>query len=232
VRAGEVVGLAGLVGCGKSEIGRAAFGLEPILAGRVQVDGRSAPKPTPRGMLAMGLSYITSDRRNEGLMLLRSTQENITLSALCTRHLSRGGFVRGAAERAMARDLGQRLRVRPLEAGKAVGQYSGGNQQKVLISKSLARPASVFIFDEPTVGIDVSARVEVYAFIKELVEAGNAVLVISSDLPEVLHLSHRLYVVRDGRVVDHMAGDEIDESRALHGFFGTADPAPSTGLPQ
>lgn len=222
VHAGEIVGLAGLVGCGKSEIGRAAFGLEPLLAGKVALHGQTVAAPTPRKMLAMGLSYITSDRRNEGLMLLRSTQENITLSALKTRALSRAGVVHRRAEKAMAHALGQRLRVHPMEASKAVGKYSGGNQQKVLISKSLARPASVFIFDEPTVGIDVSARVEVYAFLKELVEAGNAVVIISSDLPEVLNLSHRLYVVRDGELVDHMAGPDISESRALHGFFGTA----------
>jgi len=220
VRAGEVVGLAGLVGCGKSEIGRAAFGLEEIAEGTVRVKDQTIARPTPAGMLAAGLSYITSDRRNEGLMMLRSTQENITLSALGSAALSRLGLVRRARERSMAQQLGTRLRVHPLDQDKAVGKYSGGNQQKVLISKSLARPANVFIFDEPTVGIDVSARVEVYAFIKELVDAGDAVLVISSDLPEVLNLSHRLYVVRDGRIVDHMVGDEVEESRALLGFFG------------
>jgi len=225
VRAGEVVGLAGLVGCGKSEIGRAAFGLEEIAAGTVRVKDTTIHKPTPAGMLAQGVSYITSDRRNEGLMMLRSTQENITLSALGSSALSRLGLVRRQPERAMAQQLGTRLRVHPLDQDKPVGKYSGGNQQKVLISKSLARPANVFIFDEPTVGIDVSARVEVYAFIKELVDAGNAVLVISSDLPEVLNLSHRLYVVRDGRIVDHMVGEEISESRALQGFFGDSTPS-------
>jgi ribose transport system ATP-binding protein len=222
VRGGEVVGFAGLVGCGKSEIGRAIFGLERMTGGELIVNGKVEGEPTPGRMLDHGLCYITSDRRNEGLMLLRSTRENVTLSALSRPALSRFGFLRRTRESALAQSLAKRLRVHPLDIDKPVGKYSGGNQQKVLISKSLARDANVFIFDEPTVGIDVSARVEVYAFIKELVEAGNAVVVISSDLPEVLNLSRRVYVVRDGRLVDHMEGAEISESRALHGFFGTA----------
>ena len=117
------------------------------------------------------------------------------------------------------------MRVRPLSLDGHVGRYSGGNQQKVLIAKALSRDTQVFIFDEPTVGIDVSARVEVYACIKALAEAGHAVVIISSDLPEVLNLSHRLYVVRDGRIVDHMDKSEITETRALHGFFGTPIPS-------
>ncbi|MGF7111586.1 ribose transport system ATP-binding protein [Pseudomonas laurylsulfatiphila] len=222
VHAGEVVGLAGLVGCGKSEIGRAVFGLVPISDGQVQVEGKPSISPSPRSMLDRGLVYITSDRRNEGLMLLRPTQENITLPALHLKGLSRAGcWLRTSSERRTAKELGERMRVRPLALDGHLGRYSGGNQQKVLIAKALSRDTRVFIFDEPTVGIDVSARVEVYACIKALAEAGNAVVVISSDLPEVLNLSHRLYVVRDGRIVDHMEKAEITESRALHGFFGT-----------
>lgn len=226
VHAGEVVGLAGLVGCGKSEIGRAVFGLLPIGAGQVQVGGKPSMRPCPRSMLDRGLVYITSDRRNEGLMLLRPTRENITLPALHLGGLSRAGhWLRMGSERRTAKELGERMRVRPLALDGHVGRYSGGNQQKVLIAKALSRDTRVIIFDEPTVGIDVSARVEVYACIKALAEAGNAIVVISSDLPEVLNLSHRLYVVRDGRIVDHMEKAEINESRALHGFFGTQRPA-------
>ena len=225
VCAGGVVGLAGLVGCGKAEIGRAVFGLVAIAAGEVQVGGRPSLRPSPRKMLDRGLAYITSDRRNEGLMLLRPTQENITLSALRLGSLSLGGWLRLGVERQAASDLGERMRVRPLSLDGHVGRYSGGNQQKVLIAKALSRDTQVFIFDEPTVGIDVSARVEVYACIKALAEAGHAVVIISSDLPEVLNLSHRLYVVRDGRIVDHMDKSEITETRALHGFFGTPIPS-------
>jgi ribose transport system ATP-binding protein len=112
--------------------------------------------------------------------------------------------------------------VRPLQLSKPVSAYSGGNQQKVLIAKALARKTRVFIFDEPTVGIDVSARVEVYGFMKALAESGAAILMISSDLPEVMNMSHRLYVVKDGAVVDHMDKSEISEGRILASFFSHA----------
>ncbi|WGD29742.1 sugar ABC transporter ATP-binding protein [Ancylobacter sp. WKF20] len=220
-RAGEIVGLAGLVGCGKSEIGRAVFGLCEIAAGRVMLDGQPVARPNPRAMLNAGLCYITSDRRSEGLMLLRSTQENITLSSLAKPELSRMGWLRLGAEKRLASEMGGRMSVRPFDLRRHVGTYSGGNQQKILIARALARSARVFIFDEPTVGIDVSARVEVYGFMKQLVEEGAAVIIISSDLPEVMHMSQRLYVVRAGYVVDHMKRSEINEKRILAGFFDT-----------
>ena len=223
VRAGEIVGIAGLVGCGKSRLARAVFGLEPLSSGTIHVDGKEMTSPTPRRLLEKGVSYITSDRHKEGLMLARSTKENLTLAALDQPELSRFTWLQLGREKSFARKLGERMHVRPLELGKNASNYSGGNQQKIMIGKSLGRTTRVFLFDEPTVGIDVAARVEVYNFIKELVEAGAAVVIISSDLPEVLHLSHRLYVARDGRLVDVMEQHEIDEPRVLHGFFGTQD---------
>ena len=221
VRAGEVLGIAGLVGCGKSEIIRAVFGLEPIAAGRIELEGKTIAAPCPRGMLDRGLAYITSDRRNEGLMMLRPTCENLTLSTIGQSILSRFGWLKTGKERDFARGLGERLRVRPLDLDKFVIKYSGGNQQKIMIAKAMARDTRIFLFDEPTVGIDVSARVEVYGVIKQLAESGAAVVVVSSDLPEVLNLSHRLLVVRNGEIVDAMDRPEISEARVLHGFFGT-----------
>jgi ribose transport system ATP-binding protein len=219
---GEMVGIAGLVGCGKSDLIRAVFGLSPIAQGTVEVDGQAVARPVPRDMLARGVAYITSDRRNEGLMMLRPTRENLTLSAIGQPPLSSGGFLKLGRERDMAQDLGTKLTVSPLALEKSVLAYSGGNQQKIMIAKAIARDTKVFLFDEPTVGIDVGARVEVYGFLKALVEAGAAVLIVSSDLPEVLNLSHRLLVVRDGRIVDEMPKADISESRVLTGFFGTA----------
>lgn len=219
---GEMVGIAGLVGCGKSDLIRAVFGLSPIAQGTVEVDGKAVARPVPRDMLARGVAYITSDRRNEGLMMLRPTRENLTLSAIGQPPLSSGGFLKLGRERDMAQDLGTKLTVSPLALEKSVLAYSGGNQQKIMIAKAIARDTKVFLFDEPTVGIDVGARVEVYGFLKALVEAGAAVLIVSSDLPEVLNLSHRLLVVRDGRIVDEMPKADISESRVLTGFFGTA----------
>lgn len=219
IRAGEIVGLAGLVGCGKSEIGRAIFGVCRAAGGEIMLEGKQIKRPSPRAMLNSGVCYITSDRRSEGLMLLRSTKENISLSALSEPQLSRFGWIRQRAERRLVSELGQRMALRPFDLNRNAGNYSGGNQQKVLVARALARSAKVFIFDEPTVGVDVSARVEMYGFMKELVEAGAAVLIISSDLPEVMNMSHRLYVVRGGQVVDHLEKSEINERRILEGFF-------------
>lgn len=226
VLAGEIVGLAGLVGCGKSEIGRAVFGLEPILSGSVKHEGTEIKRPTPRRMLDRGVVYITSDRHNEGLMLLRSTKENISLSALSLSEYSRASWINRGAEQQMAQRVAKRMKVTPLDLSKPVSAYSGGNQQKILITKALARDTRVFIFDEPTVGIDVSARVEVYKFMKDLITAGESVLMISSDLPEIINMSHRVYVVKDGEVVDHMEKSEISEPRLLNAFFsGTKEVA-------
>jgi ribose transport system ATP-binding protein len=222
LHAGELVGIAGLVGCGKSDLIRAAFGLTPIGAGRVLVAGRPVSRPSPAELLRRGVAYVTSDRRNEGLMMLRPTRENLTLSAIGQSPLSSGSWMDLGREKTFATDLATRLTVTPLALEKSVIAYSGGNQQKIMLAKAIARETKVFLFDEPTVGIDVGARVEVYAFIKALVEAGAAVLIVSSDLPEVLNLSHRLLVVRDGRLVDEMPKSEISEARVLAGFFGTA----------
>lgn len=222
LHAGEILGIAGLVGCGKSDLIRAVFGLSPIASGRVLVEGQHVARPKPADMLARGVAYITSDRRNEGLMMLRPTRENLTLSAIGQKPLSARGWMNLGHEKDFATDLGTRLTVTPLALEKPVMAYSGGNQQKVMLAKAIARETKVFLFDEPTVGIDVGARVEVYAFLKALVEAGAAVLIVSSDLPEVLHMSHRLMVVREGRLVDEMAKSEISEARVLAGFFGTA----------
>ncbi|MBX3567542.1 MAG: sugar ABC transporter ATP-binding protein [Rhizobiaceae bacterium] len=225
VRTGEILGIAGLVGCGKSEMIRAVFGLEPLRSGTIKVNGRNVPTLSPGKLLEMGVAYITSDRRNEGLMLLRPTKENLTLSSLGQVELSRAGWLKIATEKSFASRLGERLRVRPLDLDKLVVKYSGGNQQKIMIAKAMGRATRIFLFDEPTVGIDVSARVEVYGFIKELVAAGAAVVVVSSDLPEVMNLSHRLLVVRNGEIVDDVGGQDISEARVLHGFFGTKDAA-------
>ena len=221
VRAGEVIGIAGLVGCGKSELIRAIFGLEPMRTGEIHVQGKPVSAPSPRTMLSLGVAYITSDRRNEGLMLLRPTRENLTLSTIGQSILSAFGWLRIGKEKAFATTLGTRLQVRPMELEKLVVKYSGGNQQKIMIAKAMARDTKVFLFDEPTVGIDVSARVEVYGVIKDLAAAGAAVIIVSSDMPEVLNLSHRLLVVSNGAIVDSMEKHEISEERVLHGFFGT-----------
>ncbi len=219
LREGEIVGLAGLVGCGKSELGRACFGLEPISSGVISLDGERLSALTPRRMLAKGLCYITSDRRSEGLLLQRSTRENIALSALGLPQYSSGGVLHLGAERRQVQALAERMHLRPLNLQAEVVNYSGGNQQKIVIARALAREAKVLIFDEPTVGVDVGARAEIYKALADLAHEGCCILLISSDMPELLGLSHRVYVVNGGQIVDHLEHHELDEERILHGFF-------------
>jgi len=220
VRAGEIVGLAGLVGCGKSEIGRACFGLCRLAMGSsIAFGGDLITRPTPRRMLKRGLQYVPSDRRREGLMFERSTRENISLPMLADSELSRAGFLRRSVERARARHLAEKMGVTPLQMESPVIQYSGGNQQKVVLAKIMSQDMKLLILDEPTVGVDVASKAEIYGFLAGLIETGVGILLISSDLPEVLNLSHRVYVIHDGEVRSHLAGSDISERNVLHSFF-------------
>lgn len=219
VRSGEIVGLAGLVGCGKSEIGRACFGLEPLSAGTIRFSGEILSRPEPRDLIERGLIYVPSDRIREGLLLGRPVRENLSLSSLESVRLSKGGVLRRREERIFALEMGQRLGVKPLRVEGAAADYSGGNKQKVLLGRAIATRPGLLILDEPTVGIDVGAKAEVYALLVDLVRQGMAILIISSDLPEVLSLSNRVYVVSHGRVTDELTGDQRTESAALGKFF-------------
>ncbi len=219
VRRGEIVGIAGLVGSGKSEIGRACFGLEDVVSGEIWFNGKIVTGSTVNEMLSAGLFYVPSDRRDEGLMMVRGVRENISLAALDTGMLSNYGFLRRKAEDAIARQLAEKVELRPLDLERDMDHFSGGNQQKVLIAKALNREVSLFIFDEPTVGVDVGTRVAIYGFVKDLCEAGAGVLLISSDLPEILHLTNRTYVMYRGELRAELTGDEITQDGVLRHFF-------------
>ena len=225
VRAGEIVGLAGLVGSGKSQIGRACFGIEKLSAGRITFDGNvvyethKANKLGPRRMLDRGLYYLPSDRRQEGLVMMQNVRENIALSSLWLNTFSTGLFLRRGNERSVVKDLVGRLDLDPPNVERDLEHFSGGNQQKVLVGKALARDVKLFIFDEPTVGVDVGARVHIYNFIKTLCEAGAGVLLISSDLPEILHLPNRAYVMYRGELRAELAQNQINEQAVLGHFF-------------
>ena len=219
VRRGEIVGLAGLVGSGKSEVARACFGLIPVTTGRVAFAGAHVTRRSPRRMLDRGFFYVPADRRDEGLMMMRSVRENIALPALSTSSFSRGFLLRRRAESARTHDLAKRLNLQPLRTEREVDHYSGGNQQKVLLAKSLTREIKLFAFDEPTVGVDVGTRVAIYEFIRDLCEAGAAVFLISSDLPEILHLTNRVYVMCRGALTAELSGDEISQENVLRHCF-------------
>ena len=219
VRRGEIVGLAGLVGSGKSEVAQAVFGARDIERGTIRFKGEDVTGATTRAMLDRGFLYLPADRRVEGLMMMRSCRENMSLAALTERPFSNGYFLDRRGETAKVNDLADRLNLAPRRIERAVDHFSGGNQQKVLLARSLTRDFDCIVFDEPTVGVDVGTRVAIYRFIADLAEAGTAIVLISSDLPEILHLTHRAYVFYRGRVQAELAHDELSEENVLKHFF-------------
>jgi ribose transport system ATP-binding protein len=219
-RAGEITGIAGLVGCGKSEIVRAIYGLEPIAAGVVRVRGEAiAARPAPIDMLRRGVCYFPSDRVAEGLALGRPIRENASMAALDLPTFSHAHILRRASERRAIQAIVDTLRLRPRQIERSVAKLSGGNRQKVLLARGMTRDISIFLFDEPTVGIDVGAKIEVYELMKSLVAEGAAIVLVSSELPEVMNLSNRLYVMHRSQMVAELSGADINETEVLSHFF-------------
>jgi ribose transport system ATP-binding protein len=219
VRAGEVVGIAGLVGSGNSDLLRAIFGLKGRLKGRLILRNRDVGSPTPRTQLRNGVCYFPSDRVQEGLALARSVQENLTVSLLGEKEYSRLGFLR-LRQIKQASSAGVRaLDVRPLNDAVAVGSLSGGNRQKVMLARGVVRKSHVYLFDEPTVGIDVSAKAQIYELVKSIIEEGGAVVLVSSELLEMVNLAHRVYVMSDGEIKAELQQNDISEAAILNGFF-------------
>jgi ribose transport system ATP-binding protein len=220
-KAGEIVGLAGLVGSGKSKIMRACYGIEGVQAGTLNFEGKPIDKVTPSRMLGAGMFYIPPDRRNEGLIMTRNVRENITIAALSTVKLSTFTmFLKRKAEHNLAQELSHRLNLHPLKIERRVDLFSGGNQQKALLAKVLTRDTKLFVFDEPTVGVDVGTRAAIYEFLRDLCQEGAAIALISSDLPEILHLTNRAYVFYRGEVRAELKGAQITEQNVLCHFFG------------
>ncbi len=219
-RSGEIVGIGGLVGCGKAELARTIFGLEQAQSGEIRCDGRMITSVTPSNMLSEGMIYLPQDRRGEALALNLSIGENISSEVLASPAYSRQGFVRHGAVRRLVADLMDRLDVRPRAPSKAVQDLSGGNQQKVVLGRALSRTRRAYIFDEPTAGVDVGARLDFYNQLKQLCADGAAVVLISSDLQELIHLSHRVYVMHDGKISAQVIGDDIREDVIVAHSFG------------
>jgi len=218
-RFGEVVGLGGLVGSGKSEMMRACFGLLPC-TGSIMLEGYAAEHPSPRAMLMRGMVYLSQDRRGEALALSRTVEENMALELLDDPAYAPLGWLRKGKIRQRVTELAQSLALRPMRLTARVEEFSGGNQQKVVLGRALTRPRRVYVFDEPTSGVDVGARQEIYGYLKSLCEAGAAVVLISSDLQELINLSHRVYVLNAGRVAAELSGSELCETRVVGASFG------------
>jgi rhamnose transport system ATP-binding protein len=204
VRAGEVVGLAGLVGAGRTELARTLFGLTPADAGDILLDGRRVSIGSPGAAIARGVAYVPEDRRRHGVILEMSVAANMTLAIL--RRIFPGTWLRPVVERALAHGFIRELDVRASGPDAPVSALSGGNQQKVALARWLATKPRVLILDEPTQGVDVGAKSEIHEIIRRLAEDGVAVLMISSDLPEILSMSHRIAVMRGGSIVATLPG--------------------------
>jgi L-arabinose transport system ATP-binding protein len=213
VNAGEVVGFAGLVGAGRTELAKVVFGDLPRTGGRVILDGREVNIRRPDDAIARGIGFAPEDRKREGLVLVRSVLENASMAIL--RRLSRFHFVRSRMEREVASEFIERLRVRTPSLDQQVGKLSGGNQQKVVLARWLAARPKVLILDEPTRGIDVGAKAEIYRLVDELANEGLGIMFISSELPEILGLSDRVYVMQNGRITGELSAAEANEETVL-----------------
>jgi rhamnose transport system ATP-binding protein len=206
VRSGEILGLAGLVGAGRSEVVRAVFGVDRYDAGTVTLEGRAVPRHDPAAAMRAGLALVPEDRRKEGLVIGTSVARNLTLAI--RRQLSRGGIITEAAENAASRIWASRLEVKSSALDAEVGTFSGGNQQKVVLAKWLATNPKVLIVDEPTRGIDVGTKAEVHRLLSQLAGEGMGILMISSELPEVLGMADRVLVMREGRLTATIERDD------------------------
>ncbi|MBO0858022.1 MAG: sugar ABC transporter ATP-binding protein [Chloracidobacterium sp.] len=195
---GEILGVAGLIGAGRTEVAQALFGVEPALDGGIRLDGKKLKISSPQDSMSKGFCLIPEDRRNTGLLTTWTVRENITLATLTS--YANGGLIDFAAENRAAAEMAAKLRVKTPSVEALVSQLSGGNQQKVVLAKWLLRKLKVIIFDEPTRGIDVGAKSEIYELINHLATDGAAVIVISSDLEEILRISDRIAVMHEGNL--------------------------------
>jgi ribose transport system ATP-binding protein len=213
MRAGEVVGMAGLVGAGRSELLEALFGVVPALQGTVRVSGRSVFSGSPRAAMDAGIALVPEDRKRQGLFLEMGVRENLSIAAL--HRDQTGGFLNRAAEKALCDEMVPAMRIKSAGVEQPVQFLSGGNQQKVVIGKWLATRPKVLLLDEPTRGVDIGAKQEIYRLMEELAAKGVAVLFVSSDLEEILGMSDRVLVIHEGRLSGELQRNELSEEAVM-----------------
>lgn len=218
VREGEIVGIAGLAGSGRSRLARALFGAERLDAGTIRLRGKLENVSSPRRAIDLGIGYLSEDRRQHGLILKLCVSENITLPFL--RRFCRYGVLDRGLEAAVARDFSGQLKIRSLTPNPPVSTLSGGNQQKVVLSKWLGSKAKLFIFDEPTRGIDVGAKVEIYELMNCLTAEGAAILMVSSEMPEVLGMSDRILTMCRGTITGEFLPAQASQVKLLQSALG------------
>ena len=218
IRAGEIVGLAGLMGAGRTELCQTLFGVTPAAEGSIRIAGREATIRNPREAVEAGIALVTEDRQITGLALELPLRTNITLANV--NGVSRRGFLRFAEERAVAARYIERMRIRTSSSEQRAGRLSGGNQQKIVIAKWLYTDPKVILFDEPTRGIDVGAKAEVFALMDELARQGKALLMVSSELPELLQVADRILVMREGKIVAELPRGATQQEIMQHAAVG------------
>jgi ABC-type sugar transport system ATPase subunit len=226
VRRSEIVGLSGLVGAGRSELAQSIFGIRSPESGEIRIDGEDVQIRSPQAAMERGIFYVPEERRSQGLILPFSIKNNITLSIL--DRISRFGFV-PRAERQTADRFAKNLSIRGAQMSDPVSRLSGGNQQKVVLAKSLAREPSILLLDEPTRGIDVGAKSEIYRLIDELAKEGKAILLISSELEEVLSMTDRVVVMREGRITGEFGRSEANQEVVMTAATGGENRPASDG---
>ena len=213
VRRGEVLGITGLVGAGRTETVRALFGLNPPDSGEILLEGRKIAPKSPAQAQALGIAYVPESRQTEGLVLQQDSESNLTLSIL--RRFVRNGLIRFGERRKKAVELIEQLNVKPAYPHMQVDKFSGGNQQKIVVAKWLATNPKVLIVDEPTNGIDVGAKTEIHHLLRELADEGMAVIMVSSELPEILSISDRVLVMRRGRINGEFNADGLSQEQIM-----------------
>ncbi|PDT15400.1 ABC transporter [Rhizobium sp. J15] len=216
---GEVLGVAGLVGSGRTELLRAVSGADRVTSGTVKVDGTTLTLSNPRTAIAAGIGLLPEERKREGIIPGRSVKANMALPSIA--RFAKAGIINHHKLRRTARDLLKRVNLRPFQLDRQIRLFSGGNQQKAIIARWLAAGSRILLFDEPTRGIDVGAKSEIYHLIEELAADGHCVIVVSSELPEVLRVSDRVLVMRDGAIVAELGRDQLSEETIVSHAVGT-----------
>jgi rhamnose transport system ATP-binding protein len=213
VRKGEIVGLGGLVGAGRTDVARALFGIAPAASGSVSIDGKLVSIKDPSDAIDLGLAFVPEDRALAGIFRTLSVEHNIT--AAVPRRLAPAGFIRASIERALASDAVKKLRIRLASLRQPIGELSGGNQQKAILARWLLTDPRILILDEPTRGIDIGVKAEFYEMIGELAASGRAILLISSELPELLALCDRVLVMSEGRLTASLPRSEATQETIM-----------------
>ena len=219
VERGEIICLSGLVGARRTDVALALFGIAPADRGTIEIDGSKVDVPTPKAAKGLGIAYVSEDRRKLGIAMSESVTSNVTLATLA-KYVGKLGIIDGRSERRDAAGWRDKLNIKAENLSSSVGNLSGGNQQKVMLAKWLNASPRILIVDEPTRGIDIGAKAEVHAILRDLASRGVAILIISSDLPEVLSLADRVLVMREGRLVGEFSGEAVTEEDVMHLALG------------